>query len=605
MAIGARNLGPGSRILRYWPSAAGPVVLPVAIAASTTVAAPAGSAPSHSDTNNQVQGVDEGDIVENDGNDLYILSGQDLKIVDARHPDALTIASTTAIEGQPIAEYLNGSRPDDHLDVGWVLPRRGPDRHHPRRAASAGASGGSRGARCCCGRPVAVVVAAAVAAVIVDVGPPGGPVPRVPQVKVTEFDVSDPTRPSVVRQTTLDGTYVNSRAVGDRGLCHPPEQPPLAAGAADPRRRYAASSTRPRPSTATGSRRWSTTSPCRSTRSQTAGQPGASGVRSRSLDLQAGDDRRTTRSSRSSPSTPRRQAPARPAPSASSRRARPPSTRPPSTSTSSAPSGRRTARRRPSAATTLIRRFTLDGDNVALVGRRVGPGHGAQPVFGRRAGVVPAASRRPRRRRAPIATTDSDGTVPPLSNSIYVLAEDQGRLSVVGSLTGVAPGERIYATRFFGDRAYVVTFRQFDPLFAIDLSDPTAPKLAGSLEIPGFSRYLQSIDATHVIGIGQQVANGEPSNVQVSLFDVSDLANPRRVDVTTVSTGDSYWMTTSEHYDAHQVFYDAGTQTLAIPINGYSAPGGAQRPGDPPGCLVGLQGRPRQRPDPASGSGTK
>ena len=81
------------------------------------------------------------------------------------------------------------------------------------------------------------------------------------------------------------------------------------------------------------------------------------------------------------------------------------------------------------------------------------------------------------------------------------------------------------------------------------------------------------IDATHIIGIGQQVANGEPNNVQVSLFDVSDLANPKRVGVTTVSTGDSYWMTTSEHYDAHQVFYDAGTQTLAIPINGYSARG--------------------------------
>jgi hypothetical protein len=159
------------------------------------------------------------------------------------------------------------------------------------------------------------------------------------------------------------------------------------------------------------------------------------------------------------------------------------------------------------------------------------------------------------------------------------MAENSGQLAVVGSLTGIAPGERIYAARFFGDRAYVVTFRQFDPLFAIDMSNPTAPRLAGSLEIPGFSRYLQPIDATHLIGIGQEVANGEPSNVQVSLFDVSDLANPKRVGVATVSTGDSFWMTTSEHYDAHQVFYDAATQTLAIPINGFSAPGGASDPG--------------------------
>ena len=184
-----------------------------------------------------------------------------------------------------------------------------------------------------------------------------------------------------------------------------------------------------------------------------------------------------------------------------------------------------------------------------------------------------------------------------LSNSVYVLTESGGVLSVVGSLTGIAPGERIFATRFFGDRAYVVTFRQFDPLFAIDLSDPTAPKLAGSLEIPGFSRYLQPIDATHVIGIGQQVVNNEPSNVQVSLFDVSDLANPRRVGVTTVSTGDSYWMTTSEHYDAHQVAAtrSPGRRSWRSRSTVSRPPGGRATRGLP-GCIVGLQGRPRPRP---------
>ena len=74
--------------------------------------------------------------------------------------------------------------------------------------------------------------------------------------------------------------------------------------------------------------------------------------------------------------------------------------------------------------------------------------------------------------------------------------------------------------------AFVVTYRRVDPLFAIDLSDPTLPKLAGELDMPGYSDYLQSVGDGFLIGVGRDVGDVEYSDPQVSLFNVSDLANP-------------------------------------------------------------------------------
>ena len=122
MEIVAGDLVPGLDDRTCFPPASGVLVPAIAASIPTQVA----SAPSHSDTNNQVQGVDEGDIVENDGNALYILSGSDLKIIDARNPDALTVASTTAIDGQPIAEYLNGTHLTIISSTGGYDGVRGP-----------------------------------------------------------------------------------------------------------------------------------------------------------------------------------------------------------------------------------------------------------------------------------------------------------------------------------------------------------------------------------------------------------------------------------------------------------------------------------------------
>ena len=108
-------------------------------------------------------------------------------------------------------------------------------------------------------------------------------------------------------------------------------------------------------------------------------------------------------------------------------------------------------------------------------------------------------------------------------NSVFVLDSD---LAVLGSLEGLAPTERIFAARFMGDTLYLVTFRQIDPLFVIDLSDPYYPEVLGELKIPGFSSYLHPIGDEHVLGIGSQ-----DGQVKLSLFDVSDPGDTVEQDV--------------------------------------------------------------------------
>ena len=106
-------------------------------------------------------------------------------------------------------------------------------------------------------------------------------------------------------------------------------------------------------------------------------------------------------------------------------------------------------------------------------------------------------------------------------------AEDGDRLVETGRLDGLGKGERIFAVRYFGDLATVVTFRQTDPLYTVDLSDPAAPRLAGELKVPGFSSYLHPVGDGRLLGVGQDAdAEGRTTSLQLSLFDVSDPASP-------------------------------------------------------------------------------
>ncbi|UCE91055.1 MAG: beta-propeller domain-containing protein [Methanobacteriota archaeon] len=141
-------------------------------------------------------------------------------------------------------------------------------------------------------------------------------------------------------------------------------------------------------------------------------------------------------------------------------------------------------------------------------------------------------------------------------NGVYVLGSN---LSVVGSLEGLAPTERIYSARFVGDTLYLVTFLQVDPLFIIDLSDPAAPRVLGELKVPGFSTYLHPIDDDHLLGIGRQ-----DDSVKIALFDVSDPANPVERDSYIVSDG--YYSYSEATYDHRAVLYHAALGLLVIPV---------------------------------------
>lgn len=113
----------------------------------------------------------------------------------------------------------------------------------------------------------------------------------------------------------------------------------------------------------------------------------------------------------------------------------------------------------------------------------------------------------------------------PLSNNVFCL---DYYLKPYGQLTGIAPGEKIYSTRYSGNRMFMVTFRQVDPFFVIDLSNQKQPRVVGELKIPGFSRYLQPYDENTIVGFGREAdeKTGRPFGLKIGIFNVTDSNNP-------------------------------------------------------------------------------
>lgn len=167
-----------------------------------------------------------------------------------------------------------------------------------------------------------------------------------------------------------------------------------------------------------------------------------------------------------------------------------------------------------------------------------------------------------------VATTvrDFSGNATSIRNDVYVF---DGAMERVGSVTGIAPGESIYAVRFVEDRAYVVTFRQIDPLFVIDLSDPTSPHVDGFVEMPGFSEYLYPIDAGHLIGVGKDATATEAEfawyeGLKISLYNVTDASAP--AETANVSIGDR-GTGSAVLQDPHAFLYVPGARLLVIPVD--------------------------------------
>lgn len=155
---------------------------------------------------------------------------------------------------------------------------------------------------------------------------------------------------------------------------------------------------------------------------------------------------------------------------------------------------------------------------------------------------------------------------PSESNSLYVLDEN---LKIVGEIRDLAEGERVYSARFVGKTGYFVTFRQVDPLFSVDLSDPAAPKILGELKIPGFSEYLHPYGDGLLLGIGMDVDESgvTTEGVKLSMFDISDPSDVREVQKYVIE--DMYG---TDVYDYRSVFADVEKNLF-----GFTAYGSGQK----------------------------
>jgi hypothetical protein len=170
-------------------------------------------------------------------------------------------------------------------------------------------------------------------------------------------------------------------------------------------------------------------------------------------------------------------------------------------------------------ADSFVHKFNLNGTDTSYVGSVTLPGHILnQFSMDETSGVLRVAS--------------TKGWVPDTSVISYIstFGEQGGKFMQLGQVGGIAPQEDIRSVRFDGDRGFVVTFKKTDPLFVFDLSDATVPKALGELQIPGFSTYMQRLDANHLLAIGftadDQGSYAFFNGIQLQIFDVTDLANP-------------------------------------------------------------------------------
>jgi inhibitor of cysteine peptidase len=169
-----------------------------------------------------------------------------------------------------------------------------------------------------------------------------------------------------------------------------------------------------------------------------------------------------------------------------------------------------------------------------------------------------------------IATSTGNTWDGSAENHVYCLNKNNDKLDIIGRIEGLAPGEKLYASRFIGDKGFLVTFVEIDPLFTLDLSDPRNPSVAGELKVPGYSTYIHQIGENHLLTIGKDVVVENNSvwyqGLQMSLFDISDFANPELIAVEKI--GDRG--TESEALFNHKALtFRSADNLIALPVDLY------------------------------------
>ena len=482
-------------------------------AATPDAAAPPTDGREVSGTNVQEEGVDEPDIVKTDGTHLYAVVAGELQIVDISDPAGPVVRSSTPLAGGWGAELL---LVDDRLLVTQTLSGGWDE---PMPLDGGGASDDGR---------------AAIGAMPVDPGP-GGPVPwSSSRTSLALVDVSDPTAPRVERTWSSEGSYVSARMVDGVARVvirsHPAERLPFVQPAGPNAEDAALAANRGVIESSTIDQ-WipsftlldgdgtelNTQQVARCDRLYRPAEFSGFGVLAVvTVDVDAGlgdgsgvalgaDGETVYASADRLYVATNRWADA---PAEASDAADP-------AASSIAPWGPEGEQR------TAIHQFAIDTEGPAehLASGSVAGHLLDQFSMSEHDGVLR------------VATTDGSPWGGGGSESAVAVLEPQGeRLVEVGRVDGLGLGERIYAVRFLGDRGFVVTFRQVDPLYALDLSVPTAPRLTGELKIPGFSSYLHPVAEHLLLGVGQDATDdGRVTGSQVSLFDVTDPAEPTRV----------------------------------------------------------------------------
>ncbi len=491
--------------------------------------------PDHSDTNTQVAGVDEADYVETDGNFLYMLNEEELVIADAWQPSELHMLSRVDIDGRPIGQYLKGDR--------LTVISQTQQYYEPWL-----------------GQPW-------IGGPLIDVGfdfaPPLEWTP--PRTKLTVLDVSDRANPSVVQAVELDGNYLSSRAIGDHvylvtntnfGLPEPellcedinPDENNNAPCVYESREAYLERVTGnvvelslPHYSVLDAS-----------------GQ-----VTDDVMMMQSTDVYRPV--SKSFPNlisvSVFDMADEAAGPTSS--------TGVPTTYTSTVYSSIDslyltnaawgTEWSRGEISSILKLDIVDEGRGVELTATGQVPGR-LLNQFSMDEFNDPSGAEYFR-----LATTTGFGQ--DSDNRVYVMQQSGDDLEITGKTARLAPGEQIFSVRFTPYTGYVVTFRQTDPLFTIDLTDPASPRVTGELHIPGFSNYLQPVSEDYLVGLGRDadVDTGRARELQVSLFDVSDDEQPLLADRFSFDVPD--WAWSEAISDHHAVGYYPKHQVLAIPVS--------------------------------------